>query len=242
MQQPRSKMAGCKVIFSLHDVMPETMNKVEKILDYTDDLSIGPMALLVVPGKDWQRDQIDRLRQLSASGYELAAHGWNHKAREKKSCYHQLHGAIISKDTAEHLCLREDEIVHLMENAYNWFTDNQLPPPNLYVPPAWALGPVKAARLRQLPYTHIETLSGYYDVRRHRRLRLPIIGFEADFPLRAKLLGGFNSLQLAQCKITGKALRFSLHPYDFDLLLAPQLQQFLNSPLQSLRHTEFTGN
>ena len=52
-----------KALISIHDVMPNTMTEVAEILEICFSLRIKRVTLLVVPGLDWQQEQVDQLRQ-----------------------------------------------------------------------------------------------------------------------------------------------------------------------------------
>jgi predicted deacetylase len=148
-----------KSIISIHDVMPETMDRVLKLIEWLEALEVPPSTLLVVPGKDWTEAQIKQLDSLSKKGYTLAAHGWRHKTRPRR-IYHRLHSLILSRDVAEHLDLSSTEILDLIQRSKAWFLEHNLPAPDLYVPPAWALGPIRKKELSKATYQQIETTLG----------------------------------------------------------------------------------
>ncbi|MFO8026638.1 MAG: DUF2334 domain-containing protein [Opitutales bacterium] len=76
-----------KAFLSIHDVMPHTLERVERILYWLKARDVPPVTLLVVPGRPWEAPQIERLRQLAATGHELAAHGWHHETTPRR-LYH----------------------------------------------------------------------------------------------------------------------------------------------------------
>ena len=49
---PNFKM---KAVISIHDCMPETMDKIQRILKWLKERNIPPVTLLVVPGKNWKK-------------------------------------------------------------------------------------------------------------------------------------------------------------------------------------------
>jgi predicted deacetylase len=215
-----------KALLSIHDLMPETLNRVDVILQWLKILKVPPATLLIVPGKAWQTTQLKRLRELAALGHPLAAHGWQHKTAPKR-LYHRLHAAFISRDVAEHLALESDCIFGLMQRAYDWFLEQELPPPDLYVPPAWALGSIAAPRLTELPYHCIETTRGLIFPKTAPKavyLSLPLTGYEADTTLRATLLRRWNAAQAQRALRRNETLRISIHPDDLKLRLAQQME------------------
>ncbi len=208
------------LLVSIHDVMPATMDRVERIFERLERAGLTPVTLLVVPGTGWDAAGLDRLRALLARGGELAGHGWCHEARRIRGPKHRLHSALISRNAAEHLALSRFGILRLMLANHRWFPRHDLPAPALYVPPAWAMGPVPRALLELLPFRHYETLSGVFDSLAGRFHRLPMAGFEADTAFRAATVGASNALNRWVARATGRPLRLGIHPDDFELRLA----------------------
>lgn len=226
-----------KALFSLHDVMPETLTACEVILDRVEKLQGSPPALLVVPGRDWTRGQLQRLRNWERRGCELLAHGWLHRT-EPHGRWHRLHAALISRNVAEHLALDRDGIASLMRRSRQWFGEQGLALPRSYVPPAWALG-LPAGQLGDAPYDTIETLTGVH-LRTGRGdwqfRRLPLVGFEADTPSRALCLAALNRVSCNHARRRGLPLRIAIHPRDPELHLSGALQRLLHQPWDCHRY------
>jgi len=223
-----------RLLVSIHDVMPATLARVESIFDRLTTAGLTPVTLLVVPGTGWTRADLDRLRALLERGGELAGHGWCHTAREIRGLGHRLHSALISRNAAEHLALSRFGIVRLMLANHRWFGDHGLPQPTLYVPPAWAMGPVPRRVLKRLPFRRYETLAGVFDGRADRFHRLPMVGFEADTRFRAVSVAAFNALNRSLAGATGRPLRLGIHPDDFELRLAEGLESMIAAGGESI--------
>lgn len=206
---------------SIHDVMPETLDRVGEQLEMIREHCPGPVTLLVVPGKPWTEAEIARLRGWAAEGHALAGHGWSHRARRIRGLRHRAHSLFISRDCAEHLALDGAGIIELMTRNRQWFEQHDLPTPSLYVPPAWALGPVGAEALRGTGYERVETMSGYLEIASGRFERRALIGFEAASAWQVpvlKLSNAFNRLLSRWLP-----LRIALHPDDHRLPLKNDL-------------------
>jgi len=207
--------------------MPETLHKVDRILDTLRQHSITSATLLVVPGRSWQENEIDQLRQYAQQGCELAGHGWQHQITHFGGIVHRLHGLVISKNVAEHLALDTAGISKLIEQCYRWFKEHNLPDPSLYVPPAWAMGKISKSRLRRLPFRYYEYFSGIYDSKLNCFERIPMVGYEADAWYRAPFVALWNILNFIGANHQHR-LRFSIHPNDFELFLHKQLSHDLH--------------
>ncbi len=226
-----------KALVSIHDVMPETLDVVTEIIPRLPEPCLNNLVLLVVPGLDWNSDQIDQLRSWQRQGLILAGHGWKHEAETISSFYHRMHAAFISRRAAEHLALDTNAIVALLERNYRWFGEHRLDTPDFYVPPAWAMGKVSHAALAQSPYRYFETLAGIQDAQTAAFKRLPLAGFQADTVWRAFSLGFWNGVNRL-CETANRPLRIAIHPQDFQLGLANKLTQYLNNVKQSAHYRD----
>jgi hypothetical protein len=231
-------MPQATCLASLHDVMPETWTEVNEILAWLKERNVPPVTLLVVPGRQWSSDQIRQLRAWADEGHPLAAHGWYHHVERIRGLRHRLHATLISRNVAEHLVLNSDEILGLLKRSKNWFSEQGLPTPELYVPPAWALGPISKGNLRKAPYSCIEVTRGLIRPDKLSKLKLPLTGFEADTALREAFLRRWNARAVKQAKRTGRPLRLSIHPYDLQLRVADQLETIVQLEWRYLRYEQ----
>jgi len=206
--------------------MPETLDLTGEILDRLRAAGLDLATLLVVPGRDWQAGDLAELRRYCAAGAELAGHGWTHIAGTPRDLKHRLHSWIISRNAAEHLSLTTDEISTLIRRCHGWFAEQDLPRPRLYVPPAWAMGPMSRAALDELPFGCYETISGVYVPAIGRFIPSPMVGFETDTWLRALPVRAWNALNQAWAG-QNRPLRVAIHPQDFSLKLADDLQRLI---------------
>lgn len=213
-------------IASVHDVMPETLSRVEHLIARLENAGLQPVLLLVVPGRDWQEADLARLRTLAARGHELAGHGWHHAIEGYRNLYHRLHGLLLSRRAAEHLALNGKAIADLIRACRQWFDRHDLPAPRTYVPPAWAMGAIGRHELANLGFRYYEFLTGIYDAETDCMQHLPLLGFEADTKSRRAALRASNAVNLLLARWTGSA-RLSVHPYDGELLLADDLEHWL---------------
>jgi predicted deacetylase len=228
-------MTGAAVV-SVHDVMPETFGRVRRILTLLEEQRVPPATLLVVPGKEWTPELLTELRRFAGQGHVLAGHGWNHKAIPgPRTLFHRLHGGLVSRNEAEHLSRPKAELATLIQRCYEWFPSVGLPAPDLYVPPAWALGSLPLTDLAPLPFRWYEILRGFVDAGTGRVKWLPLAGFEADTTFREASLKIWNGLNVLFARRVWGPLRISIHPGDLDLLLAGSLKRMIRRPWEFVR-------
>lgn len=216
-----------KVLISIHDVMPSTIDQTESLLGLVEKNGHHRVTLLVVPGHNWNDRQIDRLRRWTDRGHQLAGHGWLHQCGRIRGFRHRLHSLLISRDVAEHLSLTTVESIELIKRNWEWFVDQGLPVPQLYVPPAWAMRPIPADDLQQLPFEMIEGLFGILWTKDGSRKSLPLIGYEADSWMRSAFLTTSNRIARNLASLLASPLRISIHPFDQSLRLADSVQSDL---------------
>lgn len=225
-----------RALLSIHDVMPSSRAAVSAMLTQlfvsVPLLCPQDITLLVVPGQSWSDDDLDWLRRMAANGHPLAGHGWCHQAASRRSLFHHLHSAVLSRDAAEHLSRPEHQLVALVLRCHAWFEQHRLPVGPLYVPPAWAVGSISRQALMSLPFTLMETLSAVEYIRCGKQQRLPLAGYEADNDWRARLLAISNRLNWGWAKRSRRAVRIGLHPFDLQHLLADHIVRDLNRVTQ----------
>jgi predicted deacetylase len=231
-----------QAILSIHDVFPATFSRVEKIISLLEECGVPPATLLVVPGREWSEERLADLRRMAEKGHPLAGHGWVHKAvPTSRTLFHKFHAALISRNEAEHLSRPPDELREMIERCYEWFPSVGLPAPELYVPPAWALGSLDLGKLKDLPFRWYEILRGFVEGETGQTRWLPLAGFEADTTFRQVSLRLWNGLNgLWGKRLTGP-LRISIHPGDLDLLLEKDLKRMVGGPWEFIRETQIFG-
>ncbi|AFL74144.1 DUF2334 domain-containing protein [Thiocystis violascens] len=222
----RERHRWVRALVSVHDVMPETLPQVNRILALLAAEQVSAVTLLVVPGASWTARDLDTLRDYEARGYELAGHGWRHRVERFGGLRHRLHGQFISRNVAEHLALDSAGIIDLMGRCHDWFAQQNLRAPSLYVPPAWAMGDIERSALAELPFLSYELFSGILSAQTGRLHPMPLLGYEADTALRTPLLRLWNRLNRHRARNNGW-LRIGIHPRDLDLRLAEDLRRDL---------------
>jgi predicted deacetylase len=230
-----------KALVSIHDVMPSTLDRVEQLVGLAEHHGIGKLTLLVVPGLAWKYCELARVRRWQDAGYRLAGHGWRHRCNTIRGWRHCLHSWLISRDVAEHLELRQDRVITLVNRCREWFDQQGFEPPDLYVPPAWALGNLEPDAIRTLPFPLIETMWGVIDARQVNHIRLPLAGFEANTLTRQLTLQCLNRINRLLASRWHRPLRLALHPGDLELRLGRSVHCHLARIDSSYYYDEIPG-
>jgi predicted deacetylase len=217
--------------------MPETLALTGEILERLRAAGLDLATLLVVPGRNWRAEDLDELRRHCEAGAELAGHGWTHRAGPPQDMKHRLHSLLISRNAAEHLSLTADDITTLVQRCHAWFVEQDLPRPELYVPPAWAMGALSRPALDRLPFSYYETLAGIYDSKTRRFSLSPMVGFETDTWLRALPVRAWNALNRLWAG-SRRPLRVAIHPQDFSLKLADDLERLIAARGTAISYTQ----
>ncbi len=210
-----------KALVSIHDVMPETMDRVAAIVERVPASIRRHLMLLVVPGRAWENVQLNQLRRWQEEGLVIAGHGWMHYTDNIHSVYHRLHSALVSRRVAEHLSLTPHEELSLMRRNREWFRDQALAVSDWYVAPAWAFGRLKASARRRSGYRYFESTFGVYDGVERSFHWMPMLGYEADTRWRRHAVRWWNALNRSLSRWW--PVRLVIHPDDFDLYLVEDL-------------------
>ena len=218
--------------------MPRTMPAVRRTLALLERHGVQPVTLLVVPGSGWSVREIDELKSLERAGYLIAGHGWQHHVEQIRGLRHRVHSLFLSRKVAEHLALDADGILNLLRRCRDWFPQHGLSVPELYVPPAWALGAVSRTALRDAAlFRGLEVFSGVLDTASGDLRKSPVLGYEADEALRIPVLRAWNALSRWRASSTG-VVRIGIHPSDIDHPLCPDLIEDLK---RFPRYTSYTA-
>ncbi len=212
-------------LVSIHDVMPATLDALGRSIRLVRQFSGKNVCLLVVPGPDWHPEQIELLKKWQDDGFEIVGHGWQHRAPSIRTVKHKLHSAFISGNVAEHLSLETEQIQRLINDSFNWFDRNGFWP-QLYVPPAWAMGKISRSKLKELPFQYYEFLSGLFDKKTEKFVKCPLAGFEADRVWRERFLRCWNWVNQS-LGTKNQPVRISIHPYDLQYRMASQIPLWL---------------
>ncbi|WP_206054911.1 hypothetical protein [Nitrosococcus wardiae] len=122
----------------------------------------GELTRVLFAGRLATEKNVAAAKFLSSLEFCIAGHGWSHRVERIGGLRHCLHSLLLSRKAGEHLALEDEDndIAHLIARCHAWFQDHRLGSPDLYVPPAWAMGRLKWERLRSFPFRYYEVFGG----------------------------------------------------------------------------------
>ena len=209
-------------LLCFHDFSVWNFRTSLPILEELKDLAGAPFSVLVIPDTENASDEAvaeyrDVLRKLKSEGFELALHGFKHKAEFSQGrSYAGLIGMNLTSGEAEFAGLCEYESSRLLQAALDaWkklFADENgnVEKPVAFIPPTWFSnkylpGQVRAEKMLYEDRFSMTTAHGI-------RYSSPVASFAGipDFLVRPAFK--FGELIL---KVPAGLPRIALHPVDF---------------------------
>jgi len=140
--------AGKRLLASIHDVHPGSLDAVERLAAQFERHLGGPRyAMLVVPDH-WGRNAIAgnssfaaKLRGWADQGIEMFVHGWFHQDRSEHSGVAALKARHMTASEGEFLGLSRDEAARRMAEGTALIEDMIGRPAAGFIAPAWLYGP-----------------------------------------------------------------------------------------------------
>jgi predicted deacetylase len=214
-----------KFLLCFHDFSVWNYQKVTPILEKLKDLAGAPFSILVIPDtetapSDTVRDFRATLTQLKSEGFELALHGFKHKAEFSPGrSYAGLLAMNLTQGEAEFAGLSEFEssrLLHAGLDAWEKLFEvpgqvrNDIEKPTAFIPPTWYSN-------KFLP-TQVHAEKMLYEDRfalvtsRGKRYASPVASFAGIPDFMTKTAFKFGDIIL---KVPVGLPRIALHPVDF---------------------------
>jgi len=209
-------MARKKFLLCFHDYSVWNFEKVTPTLYELKELAGGAFSVLVIPDTEGADDSIvtqfiNSLAQLKEDGFELALHGFKHKAEFSQGRnYMGMIGMTLTHGEAEFAGLSEYESDRLLQAGFDAW-EKLLPgtKPAAFVPPTWysnATLPIQVRR-RKMLYEDRYSLTNEHGV----RYPSPVASFAGIPKCLEKIAISFAKLIL---QIPFGTPRLALHPVD----------------------------
>lgn len=214
-----------KFLLCFHDFSVWNYQKVTPILEKLKDLAGAPFSILVIPDtetapSDTVRDFRATLTQLKSEDFELALHGFKHKAEFSQGrSYAGLIAMNLTQGEAEFAGLSEFESSRLLHAGLDaWeklfevpgLVRNDIEKPAAFIPPTWYSN-------KFLP-TQVHAEKMLYEDRfalvtsRGKRYASPVASFAGIPGFMTKTTFKFGDIIL---KVPVGLPRIALHPEDF---------------------------
>lgn len=232
-----------KFLLCFHDYSVWNFKSVTPILHELRDLAGRPFSVLVIPSTEGADSSLiedfrTTLQQLRDEGFELALHGYKHKAEFSQGRnYKGLAAMSLTHNEAEFAGLSEFESSRLLQlglEAWNNLLSNNTKPA-AFVPPTWWSNPYLHLQVRGAGLVYEDRFS--LTNKNGKRIASPVASF-AGIP-DATINPMFNIGELMM-KIPAGIPRIALHPVDFPKL-SPRIKHLIRVALGSGRELTYYG-
>ncbi len=231
-----------KFLLCFHDFSVWNYNDLTPILHELRDLVGRPFSILVIPGTEGASSEALNgfrltLEQLKREGFELALHGYKHKAGFSQGRnYGGLVAMSLTHGEAEFAGLSEYESSRMLQQSISAWdelfssADKDIDlSPAAFVPPTWYSNKflprqVKAAKMLYEDRFTLNTAAG-------RRIISPVASF-AGIPRQTEAIA--LAFARAFLRFPAGIPRIALHPVDFPHMRS-QIRNLLRTALQSKR-------
>ena len=148
-----------KFLLCFHDFSVWNYTKVTPVLEELKDLVGAPFSVLVIPDTEKATPEAvqgfrETLLRLKGEGFELALHGYKHKAEFSQGrSYMGLIGMNLTNGEAEFAGLSEYESDRLLQAglaAWNELFGEQVEKPVAFIPPTWYSNNFLCKQVRKL--------------------------------------------------------------------------------------------
>ena len=209
-------MARKKFLLCFHDFSVWNYQKVVPVLEELKDLVGAPFSVLVIPDTEKASAEAvqefrEVLARLQSEGFELAMHGYKHKAEFSQGrSYMGLIGMNLTHGEAEFAGLSEYESNRLLQAGLTAWSDLFDVRPVAFIPPTWYSNDHLRKQVRDLGMLFEDRFS--LTTAKGKRLVSPVASFAGIPDFLVKPAFKFGELIL---KVPVGIPRIALHPVDF---------------------------
>ena len=208
-----------KFLLCFHDFSVWNFRKVTPVLEELRDLAGAPFSVLVIPDTEKASPEAvqefrETLTRLQSEGFELALHGFKHKAEFSQGrSYMGIIGMNLTHGEAEFAGLSEYESSRLLHSgiaAWKALFDGQPVKPAAFIPPTWYSNKFLPSQVHAEKMLYEDRFS--LVTARGRRYISMVASFAGILDFMVKPAFKFGELIL---KIPVGLPRIALHPVDF---------------------------
>lgn len=208
-----------KFLLCFHDFSVWNYQTIMPILEEMKDFVGAPFSVLVIP--DTEKASVKdiagfkaALSQLQADGFELALHGYKHKAEFSQGrSYLGLAAMSITSREAEFAGLSEYESSRMLQQsltAWRQLHDNEKTTPVAFVPPTWWSNSFLHLQVRNEKMLYEDRFS--LTTKNGKRYASPVASFAGIPDIAINLMFNIGELTM---KFPAGIPRIALHPTDF---------------------------
>lgn len=202
-----------RLVVSVHDVSPETLEETRFLLSALDRINVKPRVLKVIPQHLLDcAPLVDLLRTEQEAGSEIVQHGFSHRRAGplRGPLRRRLRAALFARDVAEFLSLSAEETVSriadgrdILQRAGLWASG--------FCAPAWLASAELHPVLRRAGFLYNVLMTGVVDLASNRRIVTGWIGYMGAGRRQEHLVGVADTINHVAAPLF-RALKVFLHP------------------------------
>lgn len=196
--------ATTRLVVSIHDVAPSTIDDVRYLLGALDSIGARPRVLKVIPNAGGDQDVRghqplrDLLTAEVAAGSEVLLHGYTHRAAgpARGAWPTRARARLFGGTAAEFVTLDDAAMVNRLSDGRRVLTECGLVPRG-FCAPCWLAPAHLPALLRRCGFAYYVTMMTLLDVATGRRVLTPWLGYMGAGRAQERLIGLGARLSLA---------------------------------------------
>ena len=206
-------MTERRLVVSVHDVSPETLEETRFLLSALDQMGIRPRVLKVIPQHLLGCGPLlELLRAEHDMGSEIVQHGFSHRRAGplRGPLRRRLRAALFARDAAEFLSLSSQETVSRIANGREILQRAGLSATG-FCAPGWLSATDLHPILRRAGFLYDVLLTSVVDLASNRRIWTDWIGFMGAGRGQEGLVGIADAINRVASPLF-RALKVFLHP------------------------------
>lgn len=215
-----------RLVVSIHDVSPVTLESVRKMRDKLHTWGVEKCSLLVIPNHHKKGRTIDShetlqwLKTAVSQGDEIVLHGYFHKKVSAKdvSPWDHLVANYYTAGEGEFQSLDYDTAIKALKTGDAELRSAGFNPQG-FIAPAWLCGKKAREAVRAYGFAYTTYLGDIYDYTRNKSIPTQSLVWSVRAPWRRQMSLVWNQLLFLR-NLRKPILRISLHPPD---MIYPQI-------------------
>ncbi len=206
-------MTQRRLVVSVHDVSPETLEETRFLLSALDGMGIRPRVLKVIPQHLLDcRPLLELLRAEQDIGSEIVQHGFSHRRAGplRGPLRRRLRAALFARDSAEFLSLSSEETASRIASGREILQRAELSATG-FCAPGWLSATDLQQILRRTGFVYDVLMTSVVDLGSNRRIWTDWIGYMGAGGGQERLVGIVDAVNRVASPLF-RALKVFLHP------------------------------